>query len=77
MQTSLFCNVLSQVLLPESLALAKSNNFHSWDVHRVRMGFGKPGKARNFIITFSSTGKSWKKGTGPGKFSKSVKLRYM
>ena len=27
-----------------------------------------------FILAFSRTGKSWKKATGPGKFSKSVKL---
>ena len=40
---------------------------------RVRTGPGKPGKSWNFIIAFSSTGKSWKKATGPGKFWKSVK----
>jgi len=28
----------------------------------------KPGKAWNFIVAFSRTGKSWKKATGPGKF---------
>ena len=41
---------------------------------RVRTGPGKPGKSWNFIMAFSRTGKSWKNGTGPGKFWKSVKL---
>ena len=41
---------------------------------RVRTGPGKPGKAWNFIMAFSRTGKSWKKATGPGKFWKFVKL---
>ena len=40
---------------------------------RVHMGPGKPGKFWNFIVTFSRTGKSWKKATDPGKFWKSVK----
>ena len=38
---------------------------------RVHMGPGKPGKIWNFIVTFSRTGKSWKKATDPGKFWKS------
>ena len=38
------------------------------------MGPGKSGKSWNFILAFSRTGESWKKGTGPGKFWKSVKL---
>ena len=41
---------------------------------RVRTGPGKPGKSWNFIVTFSRTGKSWKKATGPGKLWKFVKL---
>ena len=32
------------------------------------MGPGKPGKSWNFIVAFSRTGKSWKKGSGYGKF---------
>ena len=44
------------------------------DAYRVRTGPRKPGKSWNFIMTFSVTGKSWKKATGPGKFWKSVKL---
>ena len=40
----------------------------------VRTGPGKPGKSWNFIMAFSTTGKSSKKVTGPGKFWKSVKL---
>jgi len=44
-------------------------------VYRVCMGPGKPGKSWNFIVTFSRTGKSWKRATGPGKFWKSVKLK--
>ena len=43
-------------------------------IFRVRTGPGKPGKSWNFIMTFSRTGKSWKKATGPGKFLKFVKL---
>ena len=42
--------------------------------YRVRTGPGKPGKSWNFVMTFSRTGKSWKKATGPGKFLKFVKL---
>ena len=34
---------------------------------RVRMGPGKPGKSWNFIMAFSRTGKSWKKGHCPWK----------
>ena len=48
-----------------------------WEISilsRVRTGPGKPGKAWNFIMAFSRTGKPWKKATGPGKFWKSVKL---
>ena len=41
---------------------------------RVRTGPGKPGKSWNIIMSFSRSGKSWKKATGPGKFWKSVKL---
>ena len=41
---------------------------------RVRTGPGKPGKSWNFILTFSRTGKSWKKATGPEKFWKYVKF---
>ena len=48
---------------------------HFWSVYyRVRTCPGKPGKSWNFIMVFSRTGKSWKKGSGPGKFWKSVKL---
>ena len=43
-------------------------------VIRVRTGPGKPGKSWNLILTFSRTGKSWKKTTGPGKSWKSVEL---
>ena len=43
-------------------------------INRVRTGPGKPGKSWNFVMTFSRTGKSWKKATGPGKFLKFVKL---
>ena len=43
-------------------------------VIRVRTGPGKPGKSWNIIMSFSRSGKSWKKATGPGKFWKSVKL---
>ena len=43
-------------------------------MHRVHTGPGKAGKAWNFIVAFSRTGKSWKKAAGPGKFWKSVKL---
>ena len=32
------------------------------------MGPRKPGKSWNFIVSFSRTGKSWIKATGPGKF---------
>jgi len=42
---------------------------------RVRTGPRKPGKSWNFTVTFSRTGKSWKRATGPGKFWKSVKLK--
>ena len=45
-------------------------------MHRVRTGSGKPGKSWNFIMAFSRTGKSWKNGTGTGKFWKSVKFNY-
>ena len=42
-------------------------------VHRVRTCPGKPRKSWNFIIiAFFSTGKSWRKAIGPGKFWKSV-----
>ena len=34
---------------------------------RVPTGPGKSGKSWTFILTFSSTGKSWEKTTGPGK----------
>ena len=43
-----------------------------FEYYRVRTGPGKPGKSWNFVVTFSRTGKSWKKATGPGKFWKSV-----
>jgi len=36
------------------------------------MGPGKPGRSWNYIVTFSTTGKFWKKVTGSGKFWKSV-----
>ena len=35
----------------------------------------KPGKSWIFIVSFSRTGKSWKKATDPAKFWKSVKLK--
>ena len=50
-------------------------NFASYVLYRVRTGPEKPGKSWNVIMTFSRTGKSWKKATGPGKFWKSVKLK--
>ena len=36
------------------------------------MGPNKPGKSLNFILTFSRTGKSRKKTSGPGKSWKSA-----
>ena len=39
---------------------------------KVCTGPGKPGKAENYIVAFSRTGKFWKKATGSGKFWKSV-----
>ena len=39
-------------------------------IFRVCMGSGKPENSWNFILTFSRTGKSSKKTTGPGKFWK-------
>ena len=42
-------------------------------LYRVCTGPGKPGKSWNFIVSFSRTGKSWKKATGPGKFWKCFK----
>ena len=68
-----FCNfpkrliipLLYRILTPVDKTLLKG---------RVRTGPGKPGKCWNFILAFSRTGKSLKKGTGPVKFWKSVKL---
>ena len=36
------------------------------EAHLIRVP-GKSGKSWTFILTFSSTGKSWEKTTGPGK----------
>lgn len=36
-------------------------------VNRVCMGPEKPGKFQNFLLTFSRTGESQKKTSGPGK----------
>ena len=43
-------------------------------VNRVCMGPEKPGKSQNFLLTFSRTGESQKKTSGPGK---SWKAAYM
>jgi len=55
----------------EKLIIEKLNPI----LYRVRMGPGKLGKPWNFIVAFSRTEKFWIKGTGPGKFWKSVKLK--
>ena len=36
-------------------------------VNRVCIGPEKPGKSQNFLLTFSRTGESQKKTSGPGK----------
>ena len=41
----------------------------------VQTGPRKPVKSWNFILAFSTTGKSLKKASGPGKSWKSVKLK--
>ena len=43
-------------------------NWPNEAIYRVRTGPGKPGKSWNIIMSFSRSGKSWKKATGPGKF---------
>ena len=56
------------------LAPILNNSQVHMTIYRVRTGPGKPGKSWNIIMSFSRSGKSWKKATGPGKFWKSVKL---
>ena len=51
-----------------------NNSMRRKAVIRVRTDLGKPGKSWNLILTFSRTGKSWKKTTGSGKSWKSVEL---
>ena len=56
--------------------LIRSKYFSQYN-HRVCKGSGKPGKAWSFIltVTFSRTGNTCKKTTGPGKSWKSAQLK--
>ena len=54
------------ILIIINSPLIKIHIIMNWN--RVRAGPGKPGKSWNFVLAFSSTGKPWKKATGPGKF---------
>ena len=44
-------------------------------MHRVRTGYGKPGKSLNFRISFSRPGKSWNLGVGHGKLWKMMFIK--
>ena len=45
-------------------------------IDRVRTGSGKPEKSWNFIVSFSTSEKSWKSATSPEKWWKFVKLEW-
>ena len=55
--------------------LIRSKYFSQYN-HRVCKGSGKPRKAWSFIltVTFSRTGNTWKKTTGPGKSWKVLEI---
>ena len=48
----------------DQLLLSKNKQTNK---NRIRTGHGKPGKPRNFTISFSKPGKSWSLSVGHGK----------
>ena len=66
----LHCMTTSQIIF--CTFCGKVKGLRLTDTVHIRVCTG-PGKSWNFIVSFSRTGKFWKKATGPGKFWKSVK----